>query len=143
MEIVKFEDGQLIRAAYVRIDHVEHEVTPSEYSGNTPLSSYNLNRMQRNLLTYKVKQKITTKSTAGAEIELPCYYKVGQDVLDVFLNGEKLLLSSSEEGNDGHYQEVGELDSISKKIQITMDGNLESGDMLELVVRGKYYDTEM
>lgn len=50
MEKIKFEDGQLVRPAYVTIDNVEHEVTPATYEGNTPLSSYNLNRMQNEIL---------------------------------------------------------------------------------------------
>lgn len=50
MEIVKFEDGQLINPAYVIIDGVQHEIIPAVYEGNTPLSSYNLNRMQEKIL---------------------------------------------------------------------------------------------
>lgn len=92
---------------------------------------------------HKYKLKITSTSIAGAEIELPCYYKVEQDVLDVFLNGERLILSSDEQGTDGHYREVGEENSISNKIRTTTDWNLKMGDSLELVVRGGYTnDTE-
>ena len=69
---------------------------------------------------------------------MPCYYKVGQAVLDVFLNGERLLLSSDDVGTDGHYREVGEADSISNQIKITTDWSLDVGDYLELVVRGEY-----
>lgn len=50
MEIIKFEDGQVVKPASVTIDGVEHEVTPAVYEGNTPLSSYNLNRMQEKII---------------------------------------------------------------------------------------------
>ena len=35
MEKIKFEDGQLVRPAYVTIDDMEHEVTPATYEGTT------------------------------------------------------------------------------------------------------------
>ena len=50
MEKIKFEDGQLVRPAYVTIDDVEHEVTPAVHEGSTPLSSYNLNKMQNEII---------------------------------------------------------------------------------------------
>lgn len=92
---------------------------------------------------HRYKLVITEDTTIGAEILLPCNYKVGQDVLDVYLNGQKLSLSSNEAGIDGHYIEVGETDHISNKIKTTTDWNLEIGDILELVVRGEYNDTDL
>lgn len=92
---------------------------------------------------HKHKLVIAENIEQATEIELPCNYKVGQDVLDVFLNGERLILSSDEQGADGHYVEVGEANSISNKIKITTDWNLKIGDVLELIVRGEYVnDTE-
>lgn len=92
---------------------------------------------------HKYKLIITENIELEEGIILPCNYKVGQDVLDVFFNGERLLLSSNEEGTDGHYVEIGELNSISNKIKITTDWNLKIGDVLELIVRGEYAnDTE-
>ena len=41
------------------------------------------------ILTYKYSLEIDADKTAGQEITLPCYYKVGEEVLDVYLNGEK------------------------------------------------------
>lgn len=76
-----------------------------------------------------------------SEIILPCKYEVGKHVLDVFLNGERLILSSDEAGTDGHYVEVGEANSVSNKIKITTDWSLQVGDVLGLVVRGDYSDT--
>ncbi len=142
MQIVEFENGSKIQEAYVEIDGKQHIVTPAQYKGNTPLSAYNVNRLQKNLLTKIYTLTITENKAAGAEITLPCNYKVGQDVLDVYLDSERLALSTDTAGSDGHYLEVGTKDSISNKIKTTSDWNLEKNDVLTLVVRGDYNDTE-
>ena len=90
------------------------------------------------ILTYKYSLEIDSDKTAGQEITLPCYYKVGEEVLDVYLNGERLIKSSDDAGTDGHYREVGDSGSISNKIKTTTDWSLATGDVLELVVRGEY-----
>lgn len=91
-----------------------------------------------NLITHKYSLEIDSDKTAGEETTIPCYYKVGEDVLDVYLNGERLLKSSDDSGTDGHYLEVGDSGSISNKIKTTTDWNLEEGDVLDLVIRGEY-----
>ena len=141
MQIVEFENGNKVQEAYVEIDGKQHIVTPAQYDGKTPLSAYNVNRLQKNLLTKIYTLTITENKSAGAEITLPCYYKVGQDVLDVYYDSERLILSSDTAGTDGHYLEVGEADSISNKIKTTSDWSLEKNDILTLVVRGEYNDT--
>ena len=88
--------------------------------------------------THKYTLSITETTSAGAEITLPAYYKVGQDVLDVYLEDERLIKSSDEAGTDGHYVEFGEADSISNKIKITTDWAVEAGMTFEFVVRGEY-----
>lgn len=138
MQIVEFENGTKTQNAYVEIDGVRHKVTPAVYTGKTPLSAYNINRAQKNLLTHKYKLSITETTSSGAEITLPAYYKVGQDVLDVYLEDERLIKSSDEAGTDGHYLEVGTKDSISNKIKITTDWAVEAGMTFEFVVRGEY-----
>lgn len=94
------------------------------------------------LKPHKYTLSITETTSSGAEITLPCNYKVGQDVLDVYLDSERLALSTDTAGSDGHYLEVGTKDSISNKIKTTSDWNLEKNDVLTLVVRGDYNDTE-
>lgn len=49
MDKIPFEDGTLVKAGYVEIDGTKHEVEPAEYTGKTPLSAYNLNKMQDNI----------------------------------------------------------------------------------------------
>ena len=93
------------------------------------------------VLTSKYSLEIDSDKTAGQEITLPCYYKVGEEVLDVYLNGERLIKSSDDTGTDGHYREIGTTGSISNKIKTTTDWNLEADDVLDLVVRGEYNAT--
>lgn len=97
-----------------------------------------ISTVQTNLKPHKYKLTITSDTAVGAEITIPCYYKVGQDVLDVYLEGERLIKSSDEAGTDGHYVEVGETDSISNKIKLTNDWNAKAGWTFEFVVRGEY-----
>lgn len=46
---MKFENGTLVKGAYVVIDGIEHEVHMPKYSGNTPCSAENLNKMQEDI----------------------------------------------------------------------------------------------
>ena len=117
--------------------------------GQAPyISDINLNQMQK-LIKSDIKEKqafkytleITEDKTAGQEITLPCYYKVGEEVLDVYLNGERLIKSNDDSGTDGHYREIGSTGSISNKIKTTTDWNLEVDDVLDLIVRGEYNAT--
>lgn len=91
-----------------------------------------------NFIPHKYKIIITEDKEAGEEIEIPCKYKVGADVLDVYLNGERLIKSSDDIGTDGHYCEVGDSGSVSNKIKSTNDWSLENADILEIVVRGEW-----
>lgn len=105
---------------------------------DTPIKASTLNTMQSNIEEKSSLLNITSDTTAGATITIPRYYKVGQGTLDVYINGERLLLSSDDAGTDGHYVEVGDTDSISNKIKITTDWALEAGDYFDFVVRGEY-----
>ena len=104
----------------------------------TKVNADTFNTFQNNINETSYLYKITSSIPAGTEVTIPCYYKVGKGTLDVYLNGERLLLSSDESGTNGHYQEVGTADSISNKIKTTTDWTLEVGDYLELVVRGEW-----
>ena len=60
---MKFKDGTLIKGAYVIIDGVEYEVHMPEYSGNTPVSAENLNKMQEDM--YPVGSIYTTPNNTN------------------------------------------------------------------------------
>lgn len=95
-----------------------------------------------NIMSTKKQTSYISDNTAkGAIVNVPFYYIVGNGSLDVYLNGERLIKSSNEAGTDGHYAESGEMDSISNKIKLTTDWNLEAGDVLDFVVRGDYSAT--
>ena len=49
MDKIPFEDGTLVKAGYVEIDGTKYETVQPEYEGETPLSAYNLNKMQDNV----------------------------------------------------------------------------------------------
>ena len=68
---------------------------------------------------YKLIIDETTEN--GAEVILPCNYKVGAEVLDVYLNGERLVKADSAD-TEGHYYEVGEKLSEIKAIGVRQGG---------------------
>lgn len=107
----------------------------------TKVNADTFNTFQNNINETSYLYKITSSIPAGTEVTIPCYYKVGKGTLDVYLNGERLLLSSDASGTNGHYQEVGTADSISNKIKTTTDWTLEVDDVLNLIVRGDYSAT--
>ena len=78
------------------------------------------------------KHTITTETeiSENADYEIPCNYKVGQDVLDVYYMGEKLI-------KDIHYKEVGTDGAVSNIIQFYDWGqSVPIGRTIEFVVRG-------
>ena len=80
MDIIQFENGTKTSNAYVEIDGEKHYVVPAQYSGNTPMSAYNLNRMQNNIKTNITIQResvtISTEIQANTDYTIPLNYKV-------------------------------------------------------------------
>lgn len=73
-----------------------------------------------------------TEIAENTDYEIPCYYKVGEDVLDIYYMGEKLI-------KDIHYKEVGTAGTISNKIQFYNWGQaVPTSRTIEFVVRGVY-----
>lgn len=73
-----------------------------------------------------------TEIAENTDYEIPCYYKVGEDVLDIYYMGEKLI-------KNVHYKEVGESETISNKIQFYNWGQaVPTNRIIEFVVRGVY-----
>ena len=131
MKIFEFEDGKIVSPAKVIINEVEYNVVPAVIEGKTPLSSYNLNRMQRNFVTHKYIVNTIEEIPENTNYEIPCFYKVGEDVLDIIYMGEKLV-------KDEHYKEVGETGTISNTIQFFDWGQSVPVDRtIEFIVRSK------
>ena len=73
-----------------------------------------------------------TEIAENTDYEIPCYYKVGEDVLDIYYMGEKLI-------KDVHYKEIGENGTISNKIQFYNWGQaVPTNRTIEFIVRGVY-----
>lgn len=137
--MIQFKNGEIVKNAYVVIDGVEYEVHEATVNCETPASAENLNL----LLSDAIKQfsavvKITADTAKGATVTLTRKFKVGAGVLDVYLNGERLIKSSDEAGTDGHYTEVGTAGATSNQIKLTTDWNLSSGDYLLIMTRGEW-----
>ena len=74
----------------------------------------------------------TSELADNSQIELPAYYKVGFDVLEVYFEGQLLK-------KDEHYTEVGETGSLSNKIQIKQWGDtIDSGSSFDFVIQGTF-----
>lgn len=56
MDKIPFEDGVKLKNATVTIQGQEYEVKPAQYSGKTPVSSFNLNKMQDNIENAKAEK---------------------------------------------------------------------------------------
>jgi len=63
MEKIEFEEGQLVKPATVTIDGIEYEVKDAEYTGETPLSPFVLNKMQDNIEESAVVVSATEPAT--------------------------------------------------------------------------------
>lgn len=137
MEKINFEDGQKTTSAYVTIDETDYTVTDAVWTGETPLSAYNLNNMQVNIekaINKKNVEKVTTTSaiSENTDYTIPLYYQVGNNSLEVFYMGEKLI-------KDEHYIEVGTADTFSNVIQFKDWGmSVPVGRMIEFRVKGDY-----
>lgn len=90
----------------------------------------NENAKELTVSTYIVT---TTETIAeNTDYEIPCYYKVGSNSLDIFYQGDNLI-------KDVHYKEVGAAGTISNKIQFYNWGQAVPIDrVIKFVVRGVY-----
>lgn len=128
---------------------IQDDLNNIQEESETPLTAHNLNLAQQELLedTHKYFMKATTTIQTDTNLTIPCNYKVGVNVLDVYLMGEKLIKTTEEHA--GHYKEVGEVGSISNTIQLdsinedgtSEDWQVEAGEYFEFVVRGEYNET--
>ena len=82
MNKIPFQDGTKTQEAYVTVNDQNYLVTPAVWSGTTPLSAFNLNKLQDNVEEAINIQRatITLESTVNANTNytLPdgLYYKV-------------------------------------------------------------------
>lgn len=90
--MVNFEDGELVKGAYVVIDNKEYEVHMPQYSGETPLSSENLNKLQKDL-----NDKITNANIySTSEINTGKKWKDGKDIYRKVIELSNIPVSTTE-----------------------------------------------
>lgn len=90
-------------------------------------------------VTNKYTLTTTEEIEENTDYEIPCNYKVGQDTLDIYYMGEKLIKADPTNNIDGHYIEVGENGTVSNKIQFYNWGqSVPIGRTIEFIVRGVY-----
>ena len=151
MKKIPFEDGTKTQEAYVTIDGQNYEVTPAVWTGNTPLKSQNLNKMQDNIEEAINIQRatVTLSSTVNANTNytLPTgmYYEVGNDSLEINYCGSKLIkgVDYNEVGTDGDVSNTIQfLDSIGDLDMSNVEGFENFTETLEFVVRGEYNASE-
>lgn len=149
MNKIPFQDGAKTQEAYVTVNDQNYLVTPAVWSGDTPLSAFNLNKLQDNVENAINIQRatITLDNTVNANTNysLPTgiYYEVGNDSLEVHYCDTKLKKSVD-------YNEVGSIGQVSNTIQFlssigdldmsTVDGFEDFAETLEFIVRGDYND---
>ena len=138
MDEIEFEDGTLQSKGYFMNGDTKVEVEEPVYTGNTPLSAVMLNKLQKNIKPHKFHVELQSDIASGDLIELPAYYKVGTNCLDVYYMGELLKKSSDSAGTDGHYIEVGTDGTLSKNVRITQDWTAEKYEYFDFVIRGEY-----
>lgn len=71
------------------------------------------------------KTSTLTVTEITKNITLPINYTVGNNSLEVYYDGEKLIKATKQDGTDGHYIEIGTTDNTSNEIQITNDWDIE------------------
>lgn len=65
--MVNFENGTLVKGAYVVINGTEYPVVMPEYSGNTPISAENMNKIQNDILqvTFPIGSMYVTQTNTN------------------------------------------------------------------------------
>lgn len=74
--MVNFEDGTLVEGAYVEINGIKYPVVMPQYSGNTPITSENLNKLQNDLKADIDNIEETIETFTGTESASSGYCKL-------------------------------------------------------------------
>lgn len=96
--MVNFENGQLVKNAYVEINGVQYPVHEAQYEGNTPISEENLNKAQSDLkneianVDSKIKKELIVAQLTNTTYVGTSFVKLYMSTLKRKL-GEKLQIS--------------------------------------------------
>lgn len=125
-----FENGKLIKEAYVEINGVKYPVHMPEYEGNTPLTSENLNKMQKDL-AQEIKTEIN--NTIAPEVLFQGSTQVDFVLSDEISNYKKITIYYYD-NNGSRYSTTIENTGLSNDITVALEGQYNSGN---------YYNTKL
>lgn len=146
---VSYENKNIIKVESIRMrtSYNSNTFLPTNNENVTDYEpSYNYHPATKKYVDENIKKStgsvIVAKGTTiinEYEITLPLSYVVGNNSLELFWNGAKLIMAT--DTSDGHYKEVGTVGQTSNKIKMhrtTTDGNytLPEDVILEAVVIG-------
>lgn len=153
MQKINWENGELIRDAYVTIDNIDYSVTPEEISGNTPLDADNLNLMQdyieeaitkKDIITANLTSDVTKSSTgdylvnsltASAQIGNKLSISdgdivIGSGVKKVMVSGVGVMIAGSNTGN-----KIRNFTIVKNSTNLkTVSGNFDSSEWVSLTL---------
>lgn len=86
-----WEDGELIEQSYVEINGQKHYVVPAKYKGSTPMTSSNLNKMQKYILG---DLKIVGSLEINEGIDPSTYLPGTWEKQKMFLGGELIAFGN-------------------------------------------------
>lgn len=102
-----------------------------EYATNNSVDE-EINNINKDFSIHRYILTTTEEIEENTDYEIPCNYKVGQDTLDIYYMGERLIKGT-------HYLEIGENNSVSNTIQFYNWGQSVPIDRtIEFIVRGVY-----
>lgn len=93
------------------------------------------------IATHKFNMIINQVYEAETDITIPCYYKVGADVLDIIYCGQRVIkgIDYTEVGTTGEVSNIIQfLDSVGDLDMNSVEGFEDFKETLEFVVRGEY-----
>lgn len=108
--MVEFENGTLIKGAYVEINGVQYEVHAPEIQNNTPVSADNLNKLQTDILGAKV-----TKN----DEDIDSYTKAGM----YYFSSEHIPVNAPKEELSGWLKVISNSETEIKQIWIDKDSD--------------------
>lgn len=99
---------------------------------NEETKKIKLKNLSESLVQNYYRLELTEELADNSQLEIPAYYKVGANVLEVYFMGALLI-------KDEHYTEVGETGTVSNLIQINNWGDtIDEGLSFEFVIKGSY-----
>lgn len=147
MDKIPFEDGKKLKNATVTIQEQEYEVIPAQYQGTTPVSAFNLNKMQDNIDNAKVERGVEYTNVDLNDIdktEVGVFYSTCTNIpfqdsggyLTTIVMSSNFTVQKAINGSNGdNYQRIkvsGQWQPwIAQKINITTGDEFKTGRIID------------